>query len=157
MPLDHSHELDHDHGSGEVEDGSGLQPREPREPAAAPHSGGTPVAGGAAGGAAAGGAARIARQAAATSNQTRCAHCFVTFATPTELAHHATNHCFPDDPDEVLRRFPVGARAVDTVSCRQVDVVDGASNPNKAHSSVSARDVRRGLVADYPISRLRLV
>jgi hypothetical protein len=119
------------------------------------------VAGGAAGGAvggAVGGAAGAARQAAAAaSNQTRCAHCFVTFATPAELAHHEIHHCFPDDLEEVLRRFPVGARAVDTVSCRQLDVVGGASNPNKAHSSVSARDVRRGLVADFPISRLRLV
>ena len=144
-------------GGGESGQGgeSSQQPRDPAaaaDSAAAPDSAGTPGPGGAAGG-----AVGAARHAAAASDETRCAHCFVTFATPAELGHHATHHCFPHDPEEVLRRFPVGARAVDTVSFRQLDVVGGASNPNKAHSSVSARDVRRGLVADFPISRLRLV
>ena len=91
----------------------------------------------------------------AASTETRCDHCFITFATPAELMHHATHHCFPDDPAEVLRRFPVGVEVLDTVSQEQVVVVGAASNKRKAHSSVAARDLRRGLVADVPISRLR--
>ena len=93
----------------------------------------------------------------AANNETRCVHCFITFATPAELLHHAENHCFPDDPGQVLRRFPVGADALDTVSRKRVEVVGGASNPKKKHSSVSVRELERGLVADVPISRLRLV
>ena len=88
--------------------------------------------------------------------ETRCAHCFITFATPAELSHHTTHHCFPDDPAEVLRRFPEGAEAIDIVSQQRVVIVGTASNRHKAHSSVSARDVTRGLVADTPISRLQL-
>ena len=88
--------------------------------------------------------------------ETRCVHCFITFATPAELLHHAENHCFPADPGQVLRRFPVGAHALDTVSRKRVEVVGGASNPKKQHSSVSVRELERGLVADVPISRLRL-
>ena len=93
--------------------------------------------------------------AAAAMGETRCADCFITFATSADLAHHATHHCFPDDPDEVLRRFPAGSEAFDTVRKQRVRVEGLASNPRSAHSSVSAFDLKRGLVADIPISRLR--
>mmetsp|Transcript_86236 Transcript_86236/g.258670 ORF Transcript_86236/g.258670 Transcript_86236/m.258670 type:complete len:293 (+) Transcript_86236:1186-2064(+) len=88
--------------------------------------------------------------------ETRCPHCFITFATPAELLHHATHHCFPDDVGEMLRRFPVGAEVLDAVTQEQLVVAGAASNKKKAHSSVSARDIRRGIVADTPISRLQL-
>ena len=92
----------------------------------------------------------------APSRGTRCSHCFITFATPAELTHHSAHHCFPQSSGEVLRRFPVGAMAVDTVSQQRVVIVGAASNPNKAHSSVSARSAK-GITSDTPISRLRLL
>ena len=94
---------------------------------------------------------------AAACNETRCSHCFITFATPAELVHHATQHCFPDDPDAVLRRYPPGAEALDTVSQETVVVLGAADNKSRAHAFVSTQSVRRGLVADLPISRLQLV
>lgn len=102
------------------------------------------------------GAAGGVAGAAAASNETRCVHCFITFATPAELSHHAAHDCFPGDPAQVLRRFPVGAEALDTVSQQRVEILGGASNQNKAHAWVSVRELERGLVADVPISRLRL-
>lgn len=95
--------------------------------------------------------------AAASSRETRCAHCFITFATPTELVHHTTHHCFPEDPTEVLRRYPAGVEALDTVNRQRVVVLGEATNRRSAHSAVSARYVARRLVADVPISRLQLV
>lgn len=94
---------------------------------------------------------------AATSIETRCAHCFITFATPQELAHHSTHHCFPDDPFETLRRFPVGAEALDTVSRQKVVVLGAASNTSRAHFAVSTRALGCSIIADTPISRLRLI
>jgi hypothetical protein len=87
--------------------------------------------------------------------ETRCAFCYITFATPAELHTHATQHCFPHAPGEVLARFPVGVRVniVDKKTGGELEVVGKACNPNMAHSCVSVRD-ESGLVADYPISRL---
>lgn len=99
-------------------------------------------------------AAHTTASAPPATSATRCPHCFITFATPAELAHHAAHHCFPDDPGEVLRRFPVGTEALDTVSGQRVQVLGGASNHNKVHSSVLVRELARGLEADVPISRL---
>lgn len=94
---------------------------------------------------------------AAASGETRCPHCCITFATPAELARHAAHHCFPDDPTAVLRRFPEGVEALDTVSQEKVVVLGAADNKKRAHAFVSTRCVRRGLVADLPISRLQLL
>ena len=98
-----------------------------------------------------------AQQPLATTavNETRCSHCFITFASPQELSHHASHHCFPADPAETLRRFPVGTEALDTISRQQVVVVGRASNSSRAHTAVSTRELARGLVADTPISRLK--
>ena len=101
------------------------------------------------------GTAGSAAAPAAAAVETRCAHCFITFATPAELAHHASQHCFPNDSGELLRRFPAGMEALDTVSHERVVVLGAASNRHHAHSSVSTRSLRRGLVSDRPISRLQ--
>jgi len=98
-----------------------------------------------------------AERRADASAETRCGHCFITFATPSELREHASRHCFPHDPSEVLRRFPAGAEAIDTTIDERLVIVGAASNPHKVHSMVSSRYLRRGIVADVPISRLRLV
>ena len=103
------------------------------------------------------GSAATVSSSAEASGETRCRHCFITFATPAELCTHAMHHCFPDDPSEVLRRFPVGAEALDVVRSERLIVVGPASNSHKAHSSVSSRYLDRGLVADVPIARLQLV
>ena len=95
------------------------------------------------------------------SQETRCPHCFITFATAAELRYHQANHCFPDDPDEVLRRFPVGSRVSDTVQRGSMGTVVGpASNPKFRHAKVSVqfdRDLPRTIVANTPISRLEIV
>ena len=98
----------------------------------------------------------VARQRALAAHapETRCAHCFVTFATAAELAHHAAHFCFPDRPEEVLARFPPGAAVVDTVRGSAGEVLGAASNPGKRHAAVAVRRAD-GLVADVPISRLR--
>ena len=92
-----------------------------------------------------------------TAVETRCAHCFITFATPQELAHHSAHHCFPDDPAETLRRFPVGAEALDFVSQERIVVLGAASNTSIAHSAVSTRDLANSFICDRPISRLQLL
>ena len=88
-----------------------------------------------------------------TSVETRCPHCFITFATPQELLEHSTHHCFPDNPGEVLRRFPIGTAVFDAVSVDRVVVVGPATNKSKAHSCVAIQ-TERGTVVDVPISRL---
>ena len=87
---------------------------------------------------------------------TRCQHCFITFATPAELAHHASHHCFPGAPEEIAARFPAGARVIDTVRGDSGTIIGPASNRAKAHASVAVRDAGGG-VADVAISRLRII
>ena len=99
-------------------------------------------------------AVSLQRALAAHAPETRCAHCFITFATPSELAHHAAHFCFPDRPEEVLARFPTGSTVVDTVRGSAGEVIGEASNPGKRHAAVAVRRAD-GLVADVPISRLR--
>jgi hypothetical protein len=87
--------------------------------------------------------------------ETRCLHCAITFATNQDLVQHSIEHCFPGDHGEVLRRFPAGFNAIDTVSGDPVVILGEASNPKRRHSSVECRD-RRGVVCDVAISRLAL-
>ena len=98
-------------------------------------------------------AVSLQRALAAHAPETRCAHCFITFSTPSELAHHAAHFCFPDRPEEVLARFPPGS-TVDTVRGSAGEVIGEASNPGKRHAAVAVRRAD-GLVADVPISRFR--
>ena len=70
-------------------------------------------------------AVSLQRALAAHAPETRCAHCFITFATPSELAHHAAHFCFPDRPEEVLARFPPGSTVVDTVRGSAGEVLPG--------------------------------
>jgi len=92
----------------------------------------------------------------AGAEETRCEHCYITFATSGELRVHRDEHCFPDDPDEVLRRYPIGSVAVDGVSGGAVTIVGPASNGKMRHAKVEARD-GKGAVADWSIERLKLV
>lgn len=57
----------------------------------------------------------------------------------------------------MLRRYPAGMEALDTVNRQLVVVLGEATNRRSTHSAVSARYVARRLVADVPISRLQLV
>ena len=97
------------------------------------------------------------RRLATIVKETRCAHCFITFATASELKHHSAHHCFPDQPAEVLRRFPAGTSVLlphRAVSGFRRGVVNGvASNPRMAHACVSVAH-ENGVVSDVPISRL---
>lgn len=93
------------------------------------------------------------------STKTYCRHCFITFATPLELLHHSTQHCFPEAPEEVMARFPPQCLVADTVSGRRGIVVGPARNALKAHACVSVRSEvhRHGgsvIEADVAISRL---
>ena len=96
--------------------------------------------------------------------ETRCEHCFITFALPKELATHRLLHCFPDAPEEVLARWPVGSRVVDigTKAPRLTgEVISAALVANLAHSNVAVRidrgaGARGGKVFNIPISRLSL-
>ena len=90
--------------------------------------------------------------------ETRCGHCHVTFATAAELSHHSTHHCFPHEPDEVLRRFPVGTEVMQPHLPRLAShgiVVGKASNSKMAHCCVSVKG-GNGVTSDVMISRLVL-
>ena len=77
------HETRHESGQGPGDDAAG-----------------TPAAGGAAGATTQEAATARTQAEPPRQTETRCAHCFVTFAVPAELAHHSREHCFPDDPAE---------------------------------------------------------
>eukprot|EP00747_Dinoflagellata_sp_TGD_P081212 gnl/TRDRNA2_/TRDRNA2_161206_c4_seq3.p1 gnl/TRDRNA2_/TRDRNA2_161206_c4~~gnl/TRDRNA2_/TRDRNA2_161206_c4_seq3.p1 ORF type:complete len:115 (+),score=6.82 gnl/TRDRNA2_/TRDRNA2_161206_c4_seq3:385-729(+) len=96
------------------------------------------------------------------ADETRCPHCFITFSTPKELLHHAAHHCFPHDHEEVMHRFPVGARVLDSVSGLVGTVVGPAENPKRRHAfvcveSMSASTGDRAIKSDIAISRLELI
>jgi len=96
--------------------------------------------------------ARSSSSSTATT-ETRCAHCFVTFATGAELMTHKALHCFPGDPGQVAARFPAGAQVYDSVAKQPAVVVGTAANASKAHACVSVQSAN-GVVADVAISRL---
>ena len=96
-------------------------------------------------------------EVARPSIETRCEHCFITFATAPELEHHSVHHCFPDRPEHVLELFPEGADVVDTVSGDHGVVLGVASNPSHVHSSVCVHHLRTEIVCDVKISRLQTV
>jgi hypothetical protein len=92
-----------------------------------------------------------------TNAETRCRHCFITFATPGELANHAAKYCFPGAPELVLEQFPIGSIVTDTVSNTTGYVVGSASNPLQAHSCVAILCPSSQITSDVRISRIRLV
>ena len=89
----------------------------------------------------------------ASATETRCAHCFITFATGAELTVHKKLHCFPEDHAQVTARFPAGAAVFDTVVKQPAVVLGAAGNRGKVHACVSVQSAN-GIVADVAISRL---
>eukprot|EP00746_Dinoflagellata_sp_MGD_P148364 gnl/MRDRNA2_/MRDRNA2_80596_c0_seq1.p1 gnl/MRDRNA2_/MRDRNA2_80596_c0~~gnl/MRDRNA2_/MRDRNA2_80596_c0_seq1.p1 ORF type:complete len:182 (-),score=11.35 gnl/MRDRNA2_/MRDRNA2_80596_c0_seq1:272-817(-) len=90
------------------------------------------------------------------SQETRCEHCFITFATAQELAHHAQHHCFPHSPETVLHLFPRGSKVIDNVKGTIGEVIGPASNIRRIHSAVSVQYLSSGVICDVQISRLSL-
>ena len=73
------------------------------------------------------------------SNKTHCSHCHITFATNAQLRLHSAHHCFPDNPSEVLTRFPCHSLVIDTVSGRKGVILGSARNTHNIHACVSVR------------------